>query len=185
MVWYFGATAFCLFFLYDWNRIHWQKQWMNRFFAVGCLLLAVCGVAFAADAAAAFGQRQSAAAEYTAVFWLLLAAGCLLGLIYTLFFALPFDETYRKDADHRKVCRSGLYGLCRHPGIWWFFGCFFGLGCACANRQRIFQGAVFSFLNLAYAWYQDKFIFPTEFNDYEEYQKEVPFLIPGKGRRVQ
>jgi len=176
LVWGLGITAFFLFFLYDWNRIFWKKPWMNRFFAVGCICLVICGGILAADAGKAIRDGRSGHAGYL---WIALAAVCLLGLIYTLFFALPFDATYRKEADHHKVCRSGLYGLCRHPGIWWFFGCFLGLGCACADGRRILQGVVFSILNLAYAWYQDRFIFPTEFSDYEDYQKAVPFLIPG------
>ena len=37
---------------------------------------------------------------------------------------------------------------------------------------------VFSLLDLAYAWFQDRVTFPKTFCDYEDYQKKVPFLIP-------
>ena len=40
------------------------------------------------------------------------------------------------------------------------------------------NGIVFSLLDLAYAWFQDRVTFPKTFCDYEDYQKKVPFLIP-------
>ena len=48
-------------------------------------------------------------------------AGAFAALIYTLFFALPFDETYAKQNNGRYVCDRGVYALCRHPGILCFF----------------------------------------------------------------
>ena len=37
---------------------------------------------------------------------------------------------------------------------------------------------LFSLLNLAYAWFQDRITFPRTFCDYETYRERVPFLIP-------
>ena len=147
---------------------------MNGFFAAGCLCLTGTGGMLFAEAWKNRGIET--------FFWLAAAAASLAGLIYTLFFALPFDATYRKEADGHKVCRSGMYGWCRHPGIWWFFGCFLALGMACWNAEKLCMALALSFLNLGYAWYQDRYIFPEEFCDYEDYQREVPFLIPGKRR---
>ena len=78
----------------------------------------------------------------------------------------------------RDRCRSGIYGWCRHPGIWWFFGCFFCLGMSTSLGERVILCLVLSFLNLLYAWYQDRCIFVVEFSDYEDYKRTVPFLIP-------
>ena len=75
-------------------------------------------------------------------------------------------------------CRAGAYGRCRHPGIWWFFGCFTCLGLACGGWDRLLLCLGLSALNLGYAWYQDRLIFVKEFSDYEDYRKTVPFLIP-------
>lgn len=115
--------------------------------------------------------------------WLLPGAFFLAMLIYTLYFALPFDSTYCQEADRHKVCRSGMYGWCRHPGIWWFFGCFFCMGLSTGNPDRVMLGLCLSFLNLLYAWYQDRLIFVEEFCDYRDYQEQVPFLLPRLWKR--
>ncbi|MGN0158860.1 MAG: hypothetical protein ACI39W_06955 [Brotaphodocola sp.] len=168
--WIIGMVSFLLFFLYDWNRIFWKKTWMRSFFAIGNVLLAVIGMRMICRAlriVSAFG-----------VFWLVLSACFLTLLIYTLFFALPFESTYCRDADNHPVCRTGLYGLCRHPGIWWFFGLFAGLGMAAGGGEQLWLGLTLSAMNLFYAWYQDRWIFEEEFSDYEDYRREVPFLLP-------
>ncbi len=165
--WIAGLTAFGLYFLYDWNRVYRKNGWMKPFFAAGSLLLTGVGLRLIAAAWTA-GVRL----------WLLPAAFFLAGLIHTLFFILPFDDTYRQEADGHKVCRTGAYGRCRHPGIWWFFGCFTCLGLACGGWERLLLCLTLSVLNLGYAWYQDRLIFVREFSDYEDYRKTVPFLIP-------
>ena len=43
-------------------------------------------------------------------------------LIYTLFFALPFDKTYQNESEKRMAYTEGVYALCRHPGVLWFIG---------------------------------------------------------------
>ncbi len=170
-----GGLGFVLFFLYDWNRVFWKKQWMKGFFLAGCLCQAAAGGGILR---AAWLDRRAGWTLY-----LLFTAVFLVLLIYTLFFALPFDSTYCQEADGHKVCRSGMYGWCRHPGIWWFFGCFACMGLACADVDKLFCGLGLSFFNLLYAWYQDKWIFPQEFSDYEDYRNEVPFLIPWRKRK--
>ena len=122
MEWLAGIGAFALFFLYDWNRIFWKKRWMTSFFSAGCIILAVTGVLFIWEA---FHSGRG-----LRLLWLIPAAASLCALIYALFFALPFDDTYRKEAAGGRVCRSGLYGYCRHPGILAFFFCFLFLGLA-------------------------------------------------------
>lgn len=175
--WIIGLGAFGLFFLYDWNRIFLRKRWLSPLFAIGNLLLAAVGIRMVLAAVdGGSGGR--------AVLWLWPGAFFLAVLIYTLYFALPFDSTYCKDADQHRACRTGMYGWCRHPGIWWFFGCFFCLGMSTGDRDRVGLGLVLSALNLLYAWYQDRLIFVREFADYGDYRREVPFLLPKlwKGR---
>lgn len=175
MEWLMGGTGFLLFFLYDYNRVYGKNKWMSRFFLLGC-----------AGQIGAGGVLLWAAWRMPRtgwLLWLLAASVFLAALIYTLFFALPFDSTYCKEADGHKVCRSGIYGRCRHPGIWWFMGCFVCLGMACADGRRVAAGIVLSLLNLTYAWYQDRWIFPREFDDYDDYQREVPFLLPERQKK--
>lgn len=165
-----GTAGFLLFFLYDWNRVFWKFRWMSSLFTAGCM----CQIFAGARLLYWIWVKKNPG-------WIIVIAVsmvCLAGLIYTLFFALPFDSTYCREADRHKVCRSGIYGVCRHPGIWWFFGCFASLGVGCYDIELLCCGIWLSFLNLLYAWYQDKWIFPEEFSDYRDYQKEVPFLLP-------
>ena len=93
--WTAGLAAFGLYFLYDWNRVYRKNGWMKPFFAAGSLLLAWVGLRLILSAWAS-GQRL----------WLAPAVLFLAGLIHTLFFALPFDDTYRREADGHKVCQS-------------------------------------------------------------------------------
>ena len=100
--WGFGLGAFGMFFLYDWNRVFLKKRWFVPLFAAGNLLLAVVGGRMVYACISSGFKVQSA--------WLLPGAIFLAILVYTLYFALPFDNTYCQEADRHKVCRSGMYG---------------------------------------------------------------------------
>ena len=103
------------------------------------------------------------------------------GLVYSLFFAIPFDETYARQSSGRRVCRRGVYALCRHPGILFFFGMYLFLGLAALPSPGLLaRGMFFSALDLGYAWFQDRQTFPKTFCDYPDYRNNVPFLIPTK-----
>ena len=49
--------------------------------------------------------------------------------------------------------------------------------------NRVMLSLCLSFLNLLYAWYQDRLIFVEEFSDYREYREQVPFLLPRLWKR--
>ncbi len=170
--WILGILSFFLFFLYDWNRVFRKNNWMRPWFAMGNLLLAAVAVRMLLKALSENGINGK--------IWICIGSIFLIILIYTLYFALPFDSTYCQEADGHKVCRTGMYGWCRHPGIWWFLGMFVSFGMAAGGGDALWLGLVLSFLNLLYAWYQDRWIFVLEFSDYEDYRREVPFLIPGR-----
>ena len=167
-----GAFGFFLCFLYDWNRVFWKKRLISKFFLFGTL----CQI-FAGGSYLYLAWNGEKTERYI---WIIMSLVFLVLLVYTLFFALPFENTYCHDAENNKVCKSGIYGVCRHPGIWWYFGCFGCLGMATGKADSLASCMMLSCLNLLYAWYQDKWIFPKEFCDYLEYQKEVPFLLPLK-----
>ena len=106
-------------------------------------------------------------------------------LIYTLFFALPFEETYCEENKLRAAYTEGVYGLCRHPGVLWFAGAFLCMwGMLGGLRQGIYFGLMI-FWNYLYIIFQDLWTFPRTFFNYREYQQSTPFLIPnGKSIRV-
>ena len=114
---------------------------------------------------------------------LALGAISLLALIYVLFFAIPFSESYVEDAGDRKVVDTGAYGLCRHPGVVCFFFIYLFWGLAALPEPGFLcLGIAFSILNGLYALYQDIYSFPRIFSDYADYRRRVPFLIPKKAR---
>jgi len=171
-----GITAFALYLIYDINSFCWQRKIPRTFFMMGTVLLAAAMLLdlHAAWKAQAFRLLPDAIP-------LALSAVSFAALIYSLFFALPFDKTYTQQQNGRKVYDQGVYALCRHPGILCFFAMYLMLGLAALPYPGLLlRGMLFSFLNLAYAWFQDRITFPKTFSNYPDYQKGTPFLIPTK-----
>ena len=167
-----GMAAFGLFWLYDVNSFLWQHRIPRSFFTIGSLLLAVSLV---------LDVLHAAFAGWEDMLFLGLGALALAALIYTLFFALPFDETYARQNSGRHVCDRGVYALCRHPGILCFFFMYLFLGLAALPASGLLvRGMILSAVNLLYAWFQDCVTFPRTFVDYQQYQQKVPFLLPTK-----
>ena len=110
------------------------------------------------------------------------ALGCAGLEIYLLFFALPRD-TYAEPERRRRVCDSGAYGLCRHPGFWSLAGVYLFLYLALPSRQMLLCAALLTGYNLLYIAVQDMAIFDRIFADYADYRARVPFLVPKCGRR--
>ena len=168
-----GIGGFLLYLLYDVNSFTYQLRLLHGAFALGTLLV---GAATALDLLEAWRLGAFSGPGDAA---LLLAAGaCLAALVYSLFFALPFQETYRQQEQGRHVYDGGVYALCRHPGILCFFGLYLCLGLAALPGGLLAHGLAFSLLDLAYAGFQDRVTFPKTFCDYEAYRKKAPFPIP-------
>lgn len=172
MLW--GILAFMLYFIYDINDITIRNRFIQKFFLFASLILV--------------GQTFFLLFTYDyskcVWIWMLFAIIFCVLLIYTLFFALPFDETYVSSQGGRKVCSFGFYGLCRHPGFWWFFLMFLFLGFALPGSEMMKFGLICSFLNFLYICFQDVYIFPRTFFNYYEYKQEVSFLIPRRKRHA-
>ena len=168
-----GMLGFLLFFLYDVNSFTWCSRLLHKSFALGVTLLAAATVL---DLAAAL--RMGAFSGLKDLILLVAGALCLAALVYCLFFALPFAETYQDTDGPPAVCDRGVYALCRHPGVLCMLGMylFWGLGALPATMLR--NGLIFSGLNTVYVCFQDRMTFPRTFPDYPDYQKNVPFLIP-------
>lgn len=170
-----GIAGFALYFLYDINGYLVECRLLRTAFFAGSALLGAATLldlwtawrqgAFTGLADAGFGGIS------------LLAFGAL---IYCLFFALPFQETYIDQAGGRRVYDGGVYALCRHPGVLCFFAMYLFLGLAALPSRLLCHGMIFSLLNVLYAWFQDRVTFPKCFSDYEDYRKRVPFMIPTK-----
>ena len=175
-----GIAGFLLYLLYDINSFTAHVRLPRIFFMLGSILIATATVLDFHSA-----RKMGAIAGITDL--LLLAAGiaCFAALIYCLFFALPFQETYTAQTAGRKVYDAGVYALCRHPGVLCFAGMYLFWGLAAIPGSLLYHGLTFSLLNLVYVWFQDRVTFPKTFCNYAAYRKKVPFLFPtGKSIRL-
>lgn len=166
-----GLAAFLLFVLGDLNALRWKTKMLNASFFLGCILL------FCSTASLVWPMLPGAP------LWRLFlfggAAACFFALLmYALFFAIPFDKTYLSQVAGRKVCRTGMYGICRHPGVLWFFGMFLCLVLAVPSVKLLIAAIAFNAANFIYILWQDVYLFPKTFVDYDDYKISVPLLIP-------
>lgn len=170
-----GILVFSFYILYDVNSVLWNQRFLHLSFLIGTVLLTGATVWQVKDA------LQAGMLGSWFGLWLLLAAAFLVLLIYTLFFALPFDETYIQSASGKAVVyQEGMYALCRHPGVLWLALFYVCLGMAFRPSDLIQAGICYSLLDLLYVIIQDVWTFPHTFEDYESYKVSTPFLIPNQ-----
>ena len=168
-----GLLAFLLFAAYDINSVTSKKYIISSFFFLGSFLLIAATAGIIIES---FHDIQwhlgwmSIFGIFSLIFLVL--------LIYTLFFALPFNETYVKSDAIPKVYQNGFYALCRHPGVLWFMGFYFFLWLTLKIPLLLLAGIIFSCCNVMYVIFQDHWTFPRVFDDYNDYKKLTPFIIP-------
>lgn len=168
------CLAFVLYILYDVNSVLLKNRFLHSFFALGTVFLAV------STAGCFFNQWESCLMRRQPVFILGLlpgAAGFFL-MIRSLFFSLPFDETYLRPQQKPPVYDAGMYALCRHPGVLWLCLMYFGLALSWGTFLCTILSVAASLLDILYVVFQDCWTFPHTFSNYREYQKSTPFLIP-------
>ena len=173
----FGVAAFALFFLSDFLQVASPKHANSRYFFAGTLLLALTTAHILYKS-----WRTTANPIYQIIAGAALAVLFCILLLYTLFFALPYDATYKTDdrssTGMRPVVTYGVYALCRHPGILWFAAMYGSLYLALGGPLLRVACPLFSALNLLYAALQDIYVFPRQFTGYGDYKRLAPFLIP-------
>ena len=170
-----GTTAFLLYIVYDINSYTLHNRVLNCGFLAGSMMLAVATTLLLISA-----WQANAFSGPVDIVLVILGAAFFLLLLYCLFFALPFQETYVDQPQDRRVYDRGVYALCRHPGVLCFFGMYLCLGLAALPTRLLLNGTVYSLLNFLYVVFQDRITFPKTFCDYSEYQKKAPFIIPNK-----
>lgn len=166
-----GIIAFLLLYIDDFNLIFFKKRIFNHCFLFGTILLVLTTLI---NIIINFPKNIT----IEIAFYLLIALFFLGILIYTLFFALDFDEAYKDQGNNQKCIQTGVYALCRHPGVIWMFLMYLFLYFAIRNEAMLYMLVGYNFLNFIYIVIQDLIIFPRQFIDYQEYKKVVPFLLP-------
>ena len=169
-----GVIGFIFFIFFDLNKIYWKTKLLNLFFVLGSLLL------FFSTGYCIWQSNFQMLFSHFGLRSILLLLGVILSgalLIYALFFALPFDDTYIQ-SEELPLVNKGLYGTCRHPGFWMFALFYLVLALFLSNRLVFICFVVYSICNFLYIVIQDKYIFPKYIHGYDEYKQNVPFLIP-------
>lgn len=168
-----GCLAFVLFYIFDLNKVKFRKRGINISFVAGIALLSV------STAGILLGDYEGFDLSITLkiLFWLLSIVSLFM-LLYTLFAALPFGATYGKAEPANTVVDRGMYALCRHPGVIWFFFFYLFLWLASGKTMMMRAGIIWTAINIFYVYIEDRWFFPAIINGYDLYKSKVPFLIP-------
>jgi len=166
-----GCLAFFLMLIFDLNKVKLRNRYLNFSFFLGFLILLLSSLAIV--------LIDSNIQNWNAWNWVTgsLALAFLILLIYGLFGAIPFKKTYI-DYKRNTVVYEGMYALCRHPGVMWFFFFYLLLALTLGSNLMLMAALVWTCMNLIYVYIQDRWIFPMILENYQAYKKEVPFLIP-------
>lgn len=170
-----GALAFGLMFLSDYAQVLHGRRGAGILFPAGGVLLALSTLVLAANALRRYDHGS----------WsLVCGAGALLMLVllvYTMFFALPAGgssvTTARQD-ELRPLVDTGVFALCRHPGVLFlggFYACLWG---ALGGWALGLAFVLFTLLDAAYAAWQGRYVFPRSIRDYDAYCAVTPRFLP-------
>lgn len=173
-----GALAFGLMVLSDYEQVLRGRRGAGMLFPLGGALL------IAATAALLVRRWRTAPPGPGSLFWFAGSALMLLLLIYTLFFALPAGgssaATAQKD-ELRPLVDTGVFALCRHPGVLFlggFYACLWG---ALGGWALGLAFVLFTLLDAAYAAWQGETVFPRSIRGYAAYRAATPRFIPTPG----
>lgn len=165
-----GAFAFVVLTLFDFAKLKKLHPLLNGLFAVGVLMIVYASVMILFVEEPMFNFRSFP-------FMIILAAIGFIEMIYALFFALPFSKTYVKNTASTTLVTTGLYGLCRHPGVWGFFLFFFGTAFASGNGTFLIASLVWTLMDILHVYLQDSLFFVKTLQGYTQYQQRTPFLF--------
>ena len=169
-----GGLSFAVCALYDLIGVRAQKR-VSALFALSGLLLAGSTAALLAEAP--WGERLIARPALCWVF-LALAALSLALLIKALFFSFPAAQAYAGGATKPTAVTTGLYALCRHPGVL-FLGLFYLFVWLAARTEALLAAFVlFTALDVLLVAWEDARVFPRTLVGYEAYKETTPFLLP-------
>lgn len=168
-----GVIAFIFLYIFDINKIYKIHKFLNIFFALGVLLIS------ASTLGILFGNfEKTNTPPHLSIVFGILSASCFILMIYSLFFALPFNKTYITGENPDKVTDSGMYAVCRHPGVIWFMLFYLFLWLSSGINLMFWAFLIWTIMDIIHVMIQDKYFFPKTLKGYSEYKKTTPFLIP-------
>lgn len=169
-----GCLAFLFLFLFDINKTKLRNRNLNISFAIGIALLAGSTIGIIIED---YGTLQMP--DISRLLAGLITIISFLLMVYSLFFALPFEKTYT-DVKNTYLIDTGMYALCRHPGVIWFFFFYLFLWITSGKMMMLWAGIIWTTLDVIHVYIQDRWFFPQTLVGYEIYKNNVPFLIPNR-----
>lgn len=166
------VVAYSLFFLYDWLTVTGKgTKGSMAVFCFGCAFTMIAAVLLLAT------QLDRCPWDAVAFISLSLAIASFILMVKALFFSLPAN-TYAAPEPARHAYASGMYALCRHPGVLWYCLAFVFLAIMLRTPAAGIGCAALCIGDLAYMFFQETWSFPRTFCDYAAYQRNVPLFFP-------
>jgi protein-S-isoprenylcysteine O-methyltransferase Ste14 len=175
-----GAASYVVFALHDMLELRYKKAPDGAWAKVAAQVFFVAGMVLLSSSISLATFRSGLPEGVSLVvtgFFALLGVVFFAAFVYSLFGALPAKKTYL-EMKNLTVIDTGLYALCRHPGVILLALFYLFLCLALRSLGVLAVGASNTLANLAYTALQDIWIFPTTIEGYREYKKNTPFLIP-------
>lgn len=167
-----GVVGFLIALLFDHPRIE-RTRWAKL--SIGVVAFSALG--YAVGAAAAHPSRFTIPSAVAAVGWAF--AGIFLILfVYSVFIEIPFRQAYLGAQNGTRLVDTGTYAMSRHPGVLWAALALVFLVVATGSKVLLIATPLWILMDLAWAYIEDRFYFPTTFPGYGDYQNEVPMFIP-------
>ncbi len=116
--------------------------------------------------------------------WPLLILSAYL-LVYSIFWEIPFKQTYVLNWVGDKLIKTGTYALVRHPGVLWFGLFLLALMVISRSKLLLIAAPLWFLLDVLWVWIQERFYFSRMFPGYEQYERETPMLIPTRASIVR
>ncbi len=166
-----GSMGFLLLYVFDYNKVKKVHDIFQIFFMIGISMIAYASIMIHLNPITTFSVH----------FWLAGIFYCMavlsgLFMFYALFGALPFKQTYVKTSENQTIT-TGVYALCRHPGVWGFFFLYFFLYLASGNILMLAACVLWTIMDIVHVWIQDQYFFPKTLKGYTDYQQNTPFLL--------
>ena len=171
-----GAASFGLMTLSDALCVFARRPAARGLFVVGQLLLVL--------ATALLLWRTGAgapAAQPLRLLWLPVLGAGAFALCDTLFFALPAGGSGLlppKATGLRPLIDTGMFALCRHPGVLWLGLVYLALWGLLGGSALLWAFMLFFALDVLYVLWQDIWLFPRSIAGYAAYRQRTPFLVP-------
>lgn len=166
-----GCLAFGLLYVFDFNKVKKIHSLFTGFFAIGVMLLAWSSYrVYASESYLVF--QPTSFSFYLFMTLGIVSAGCMF---YALFGALPFTKTY-VEGNFNEVIDTGVYALCRHPGVWGFFFAYLFLFLATGKLLVLVACIIWTLMDIVHVWVQDVYFFPKTLKGYDQYKQTTPFL---------